>query len=944
MLLTVVLLVLLPVKGVAQEAGARSPSFAADGRLVFAQGGDLWVVADGVRGGDALRLTRGPAWDRDPSWSPDGGWVVFVSDRGGRADLWRIAVGAARAAGEPVRLTASTEPDGEPSVRGDGSVVFVRGSGGGADLWLRDADGAERRLTESVGAEREPAWSPDGSSIAYVEVRGGRRALRILVPGESDVVIDSVLQAERPVWSPDGERLAFAGGGRTAGLWVMARDGSYVVKASHEAGAAAWSPDGEWLVVTGLAPPDIGYNGDPDRLGARVEGDPAGDDGGIRLVRAPTPVGAAEPVPIRTDAPRSERNRDAYDRVWQRVADLYMRGDDAFSREALAAWQRAADRHREAAVAAATEAELGSAIHGLVRERPPLRPVARGRAAVSSAHSLASAAGAEILEAGGNVVDAAVAVSFALGVVEPDASGVGGYGEMLIHLEGMEEPVAIEFMTRLPEDHQRGLAEIRGGDAHGALLANVPGTVAGMELAWRRHGSGRLAWSRLLEPAIRLAESGFALDDALATTLAREQESFSRYPSSRALFFRADGRPLQAGDTLRNPDLAWTLRQIAEGGADAFYRGEIAERLVRDLRERGHGITLLDMRRYFAADRRPVRTTYRGHDIYSGPPPVTGGAVLLGKLNLLELAEPGTSVTEDVAKLHAMLEAWKLQPSTGDRIADPDLWPTDVSPFERKDTAAARWHCFDPRAASTADMLRRGCAAAADSGSDRDRPDSREGGAEAYGSSPDAEDADQPCAIRPNDRGCRNTGTTAFAVADGEGNAVSVTQTLGTWGGNFYVTPGLGFLYNDKFTSYRSEPSAYGARLPYARNTTIISPTIVYDGEGSDRRPLLALGAAGNAWITSAVYAMVVGVIDHGLDVQAALELPRLLPGGSTIQIEDGFSPDAIRDLEAMGHTFRRISLKGELRMGYGAAVMVRDGHAVAGADPRRSGGAAAVR
>jgi gamma-glutamyltranspeptidase len=516
-----------------------------------------------------------------------------------------------------------------------------------------------------------------------------------------------------------------------------------------------------------------------------------------------------------------------------------------------------------------------------------------------------------MLEAGGNVVDAAVAISFALGVVEPDASGIGGYGEMLIHLERMSEPVAIEFMTRLPEAYRESPVPGEGDDAHGAQLANVPGTVAGMHLAWRRHGSGRLDWARLLEPAIRIAENGFVLDDAFATTLLREREAFERHESSRALFF-GDGRPLERGDTLRNPDLAWTLRQIAEKGADAFYRGEIATRMVSDLRAHGNPITREDLRRYFAAERRPVRTTYRGHAVYGGAPPVTGGALLAGKLNLLEQTPAGTSMTDDVVKLHAMLEAWKLQPSTRGRIADPDLWPTDITPFESKDTAARRWRCFDPKRASVRNAIDNGCAE----------------------TDPDAEG--------PAARG-RRTGTTAFAVADADGNAVAVTQTLGTWGGNFYVTPGLGFLYNDKFNSYRDDPDAYGTRLPYARNTTVIAPTIIYDGVGPEKRPLMALGAAGNAWITAAVYAMVVGVLDHGLSPQQAIELPRMLPGGGAVQIEDGFAPDAIAELENMGHEFRRISRKGELRMGYAAAVMLKDGGVTAAADPRRSGAAGAV-
>jgi gamma-glutamyltranspeptidase len=329
---------------------------------------------------------------------------------------------------------------------------------------------------------------------------------------------------------------------------------------------------------------------------------------------------------------------------------------------------------------------------------------------------------------------------------------------------------------------------------------------------------------------------------------------------------------------------------------------------------------------------------------------VTGGAGLIAKLNLLEQVRRGASMTDDPAEIHAMIEAWKLQPSTANRIADPDLWPVDVTPFESKDTARMRWRCFDPDRASRPSAGRGGRAGAAQP-SPADDPCGRGTASQNRPDAPDDPDhsPDEPC--DPEARGrCRSTGTTAFAVADADGNMVSVTQTLGTWGGNFYVTPGLGFLYNDKFHSYRTDPDAYGARLPYARNSTVIAPTLVFRGTGAAKRPLLATGAAGNAWITSAVYEIVVGVIDHGLGPQAALELPRFLPGGrgpggeTTIQIESGFAPAALRRLGAMGHSFQPISLLGELRMGYGAAVRVGDGKVEAGADPRRSGAAGAVR
>jgi gamma-glutamyltranspeptidase len=187
---------------------------------------------------------------------------------------------------------------------------------------------------------------------------------------------------------------------------------------------------------------------------------------------------------------------------------------------------------------------------------------------------------------------------------------------------------------------------------------------------------------------------------------------------------------------------------------------------------------------------------------------------------------------------------------------------------------------------------------------------------------------------------------------------VATTQTLGTWGGNFYVSPGLGFLYNDKLTSYGSDPNSYGARLPFARHGSTIAPTIVFEGTGRSLRPVMALGAAGNAWITSAVYETLVGMIDQHLDPQAALELPRFLIGGgfggggrggavpttgATIQMEDGFSPDVMKRLEALGYRTQIVSLPGELREGYGAAVRIDKGRVTAGADPRRAGAAGAV-
>ena len=338
---------------------------------------------------------------------------------------------------------------------------------------------------------------------------------------------------------------------------------------------------------------------------------------------------------------------------------------------------------------------------------------------------------------------------------------------------------------------------------------------------------------------------------------------------------------------------------------------------------------------------------------------VLGGLNLAVCLPLHALFVPGPPAfrppeapQENAPTAHAMIAAWQLTPSTRNRIADPGLWPVTVEPLVNKDTARVRWRCFDPARALVPTIFRGdtlSCATEKKATTDSSPTDAAEATDLALeterGSCAGAGDHAREVAA------CHSSGTTAFTVADGDGNVVAVTQTLGTWGGNFYVSPGLGFLYNDKLTSYGTDPSQYGARLPYARHGSTLAPTIVFHGTGAARRPVLAVGAAGNAWITSAVYETLVGVLDFGLTPQQALELPRFLPSGRgagarrefVIDVEGGFSPAAMRRLRAMGYTLNVISLPGEPRMGYGAAISLGRGTVTAGADPRRSGSAGAV-
>ena len=916
-------------------AGAQEIAYASDGRLAVSVRGDLWIVSTSAKW---TRVTSGPEWDREPSWSPDGMSLYFSSNRGGGFDIWRVGVAETGASGPPNRIIGSDEDECEPAASADGRLFFVRGRGSAARIWVRETSGAEHRLTNGRFAERWPVLSPDNQRIAYVAIaESGRRLLVRSTSASSDQrgadsTVVSAAGIERPAWSPKSDRLTYTVGGARQGVYVVPLDGRYANLVSSHHAASAWNPDGKHLTLVDLPDDDVPYNGDPDRIGDRAAHDLLSDSGGLWSVDAPLPPDAgfsaanvAARAPFRADSERTRHNLAALDELAARTAQLY-RGN-ASPKSALERWQSLVSSYRKRVAAAPDEDELRSTLHALLRERPAFRAPAIGRAAISSAHPTATAAGLEILRRGGNVVDAAAAVSFALGVVEPDASGPGGYGEMLVYHNTMPAPQLIEFMSRVPEAaglENAGLLQNGHLPDDGPVLANVPGTVAAMYLAVKKYGSGKVAWADILAPAIRAARDGYIVSEGLATTLATEREHFLKYDGSRSLFFRK-GQPVHAGDTLRNPDLAWTLEQIAQGGADAFYKGEIARRIVADLRSNGNAMQLSDLARYYAAEREPVAGSYRGYTLYSSAPPVAGGAQLVGTFNLLEQYEDPQPYTENAATLHAMLSAWLLVPSSRNRIADPGLWPVTLEPFTSRDSARARWRCFDPRRALAPEVL---------------RGDSL------------------PCAARKSTDGNDDgdslrfhhaAGTTAFIVADAEGNVVAVTQTLGTWGGNFYVTPGLGFLYNDKLASYSTDPNAYGARLPFARHGSTIAPTIVFRSEpGHKGRPVAAVGAAGNAWITAAVYQTLVGIIDEHLDAQSALELPRFLPGfrgneGLTVEMEDGFAPTVIRQLVSMGYKPRPISLLGELREGYGAALTIGNGRVSAGADPRRAGAAGAL-
>ncbi len=483
-----------------------------------------------------------------------------------------------------------------------------------------------------------------------------------------------------------------------------------------------------------------------------------------------------------TTAPaRDSQLLPAFDRVWETLRRLYYSAGPSASR-----WQELKAKYRPQAQAAQDESALETAVDAMVADQPLIKPLAvSDRAVVVSGHPLASRAGALALERGGNIVDAAIAVSFALGVVEPDASGIGGDGMAVLYLKGMAEPIAIDYKDQVPIRATRDNPLLTSGTGDGASAANIPGVVAGLDLLYRNYASKKVAWSDLIAPAIEYAESGYELDAALPTTVAEGRRFFEKYRAAARIYL-PDGKVPQAGDRFVNRDYAATLKTIAKDGADAFYRGSIARRIADDMARNGGLIGVDDLAQYRAIERRPLSGRYRDHQIYSAPPPVSTGATLIETLQILQNYQPraGATYTTDADYLHYAIEAWRAR-DQGPRIADPALWDVTLGPHLDAAHAANLFKRIDP--------------------------------AKAY------RDQAAPAADAPPERIGR--GTTAFTVVDADGNMIAVTQTLSTWGGTFYVSDGLGFLYNNHL---RFGGGAPGRFLPLARSSSTSVPTLVF--------------------------------------------------------------------------------------------------------------------
>ena len=541
---------------------------------------------------------------------------------------------------------------------------------------------------------------------------------------------------------------------------------------------------------------------------------------------------------------------------------------------------------------------------------PPAQAVVAREAMVVAQEKRAAHVGIEVLRKGGNAVDAAVAVGFALAVTHPQAGNLGGGGFMLIRLaEGATR--VIDYRETAPRAATRDMFLDERGEydprksRDSGLAVGVPGTVAGLALALEKYGSGKFTLSDLIAPAVALARDGIPVGDELADSLPRAAVRLARYPASAKIFLKDGIAPLAAGDRLVQADLARALETIAREGPRGFYDDAIAQKITESVRGAGGVLDRADLRDYRALERTPLTGSYRGHEIISVPPPSSGGVHLIEMLNVLEGYGLETLGARSPSALHLMIEAMKrAYAERAEFLGDPDRVDVPVERLISKSHAAELRKSIDPGHATPASALRAG--GAADHEGDN---------------------------------------TTHFSVIDRLGNAVSNTYTLNFNYGLGLVAEGTGILLNnelDDFAAKPGAPNAFGlvggeanAPGPGKRPLSSMSPTIVV----KDGRPLLVTGSPGGSRIITIVLQVILDVLDFHEDIAQAVGAPRVhdqwLP--DVVGAEAGFAEDTLRGLEALGHTVRAGGTWGSAN-----SILVAPGAVTGAADPRTRGGAAA--
>jgi gamma-glutamyltranspeptidase/glutathione hydrolase len=534
--------------------------------------------------------------------------------------------------------------------------------------------------------------------------------------------------------------------------------------------------------------------------------------------------------------------------------------------------------------------------------------VATKNGMVVSASSIASAIGRDVLVAGGNAIDAAIATGFALAVTHPTAGNIGGGGFMVIRFPD-GRTTAFDFREKAPSSAHPEMFLDEAGEYSSTIHHNshiavgVPGTVAGFAKAHATYGTGE--WSRLVEPAVGLARDGFTVSPGLSRSLAGVLPRMEQYPASVAAFSKS-GTPYEAGETLRQADLANSLERIMRQGHDGFYRGETARLIAEEMRRGGGLITEADLAAYESKERTPIQGTYRGYDIIGMPPPSSGGIALVEMLNILEGYDLAAMGEMSPAYVHTVVEA--MRRAYRDRArwsADGDFADVPIELMTSKDYAAEQRATISPDRAS-------------------------------------------PSAVTDIELPAESPLTTHYSVVDASGMAVAVTYTLEAGYGSKIVVHGGGFLLNNEMGDFNAAPGMTtesgligtdnNLARPGQRMLSSMTPTIL----AKDGNVVAVIGSPGGRTIINTVLGLVLNIVDFQKGIEAAVAAPRMhhqwLPDRVTIE-EGGISEDAVRALEAMGHNVRVAG-----RQGAANSIMVdpATGERIGAPDPRATDAGAA--
>lgn len=537
---------------------------------------------------------------------------------------------------------------------------------------------------------------------------------------------------------------------------------------------------------------------------------------------------------------------------------------------------------------------------------------------VASATPESSEVGVATLKAGGNAVDAAVAAAFALGVTEPNASGLGGEGMMVVYLAKTDETVAIDYRSVAPKAASPSLWPDRFPGSGWQAVA-IPGTVAGLTLALERYGTMSLA--QVLEPAIELAEKGFPVSEALAGIIADNFKAIQADPELASIYLK-DGFPPLAGDILTNPKLAATYRILAEKGSDAFYRGPIADAIVKASTTGKGIITAADLADYKALERIPAEGSYRGYRIVSAPAPVAGPTVIetLQILNNYELGPEFLSTRT----VHLVSEALKRA------YADFSQYIGDPAYFDVPERGLVSQAYADARAA--------------DIPLDKMGPRPKAGNPAAY--EPQNSTFLRPAGLTVADGvpaaatlPHESPSTTHLSALDKDGNLVALTQTVSSFFGAKVAVPGTGIIMNNEMQNWSRPESSPNKLEGGKRVRTTIAPTLIFTPDG---KPWVSLGTPGAGRIASTVVEMIVNLVDYRASIQEAIEAPRFYARDSekNVAVESRFPANLQDALKAMGYS---LSVRGDYDLFFGGAQGIlidpETGLLHGGADPRRSGG-----